>query len=149
MILSFRTDGSWQTVQTQIWIRVYTICNSVCIFWTHDSKVEPHCSNFRISTAVFRVSEYLGVLRYLIWSLQEHYLRALRHIPSILKLHIALFQKYQRKLDKAEASTITVDTIKRSLYSSSSNSTSKTQGISFVWGQNEIYRWFLFHAKKN
>ena len=40
-------------------IRVYTVCNSVCIFWMHDSKVEPHCSNFRISTAVFRVSKFL------------------------------------------------------------------------------------------
>ena len=26
--------------------------------------VEPRCSNFRIITAIFRVSEYLGVLRY-------------------------------------------------------------------------------------
>ena len=25
--------------------------------------VEPHCSNFRINTAIFRVSEFLGVLR--------------------------------------------------------------------------------------
>ena len=65
MILSFRMDRSWQTVQTQrsSLIRVYTVCNSVCIFWTHDSIVEPHCSNFRISTAIFRVSELLGVLQ--------------------------------------------------------------------------------------
>ena len=26
--------------------------------WTHNSIVEPHCSNFRIITAVFRVSGY-------------------------------------------------------------------------------------------
>ena len=39
--------------------------HSVCIFWMHDSIVEPHCSNFRISTAIFPVSECLGVLRYI------------------------------------------------------------------------------------
>ncbi|KAL4233165.1 hypothetical protein ACF0H5_007850 [Mactra antiquata] len=44
---------------------------------------------------------------------EEHYLRALRFIPSILKLQRALIQKYQRKLDKAEASQITVSQLKR------------------------------------
>ena len=38
-------------------IRVYTVCHSVSIFWTHYSMVEPHCSNFRIITAVFWVSQ--------------------------------------------------------------------------------------------
>ena len=42
---------------------VYTVCHSVCIFWTHYSMVEPHCSNFRIITAIFRLSE-LGILQY-------------------------------------------------------------------------------------
>ncbi|XP_053396342.1 E3 ubiquitin-protein ligase rnf213-alpha-like isoform X2 [Mercenaria mercenaria] len=44
---------------------------------------------------------------------EDHHLRALRYIPSILRLHRALFQKYQRKLDKAEASQITVGLLKR------------------------------------
>ena len=53
MILSIRTDTPGQTVQTQIrllrsLIRVYTICHSVCIVWTHYSVVEPHSSNFRV-----------------------------------------------------------------------------------------------------
>ena len=39
MILSFRTQ-----------IRVYTVCHSVCIVWTHFSMVEPHSSNFRVFT---------------------------------------------------------------------------------------------------
>ena len=54
MILSFRTDRSGQTVQTQITlllIRVYTVCNSGCIFWVHYSLVKPSCSNFRVITA--------------------------------------------------------------------------------------------------
>ena len=52
MILSFRTDMSGQTVQTQIrlLLRVYTVCHSVCIVRTHNSMVEPHSSNFRVIT---------------------------------------------------------------------------------------------------
>ena len=52
MILSFRTDRAGQTVQTQIklLIRVYTVCHSVCIVWTHYPKVEPHSSNFKVIT---------------------------------------------------------------------------------------------------
>ena len=57
MILSFQTDRSWQTVQTQIsWsnlIRVYTVCNFGCIVWVHYSSVKPSCSNFRMTTANF------------------------------------------------------------------------------------------------
>ena len=54
MIPSFRTDKSEQTVQTQIsLIRVYTVCHSVCIVWTHYSMVEPHSSNFRVITTNF------------------------------------------------------------------------------------------------
>ena len=33
-----------------ILIRVFTVCHSVCIFWTLYSMVQPHCSNFRIIT---------------------------------------------------------------------------------------------------
>ena len=36
--------------QTAPLIRVYTVCNSVCIVWTHYSMVEPHSSNFRMIT---------------------------------------------------------------------------------------------------
>ena len=47
-------------------IRVYTVCHSVCIVWTHYSTAEPHSSNFRVITTIlfFGVSEYLGNLRY-------------------------------------------------------------------------------------
>ena len=48
MILSFRTNRPGQTVQTQI--RVYIVCHSVCIIWTHCSMVKPHSSNFRVIT---------------------------------------------------------------------------------------------------
>ena len=56
IFLSFRTDRSGQTVQTQIrllLIRVYTVCHSVCIVWTHSSMVEPPSSNFRVITTNF------------------------------------------------------------------------------------------------
>ena len=65
MILSFRTDRPGQTVKTQIrllsLIRFYTVCNSLCIIWTHCSMVKPLCSNIRMITANFRMSECLGV----------------------------------------------------------------------------------------
>ena len=34
-------------------IRVYTVCHSVCIFWTNYPVVKRYCSNFRIITANF------------------------------------------------------------------------------------------------
>ena len=34
-------------------IRVYTVCHSVCIVWTHYSMVEPHSLNFRVITTNF------------------------------------------------------------------------------------------------
>ena len=65
MFLSFRTDRSGQSVQTQIsLIRVYTVCNFLCIFWMHYSKEKSFCSTFRVITANFWVSEILGCLRY-------------------------------------------------------------------------------------
>ena len=30
--------------------RVYTVCHSACIVWTHYTIVEPHSSNFRVIT---------------------------------------------------------------------------------------------------
>ena len=53
MILSFQTDMPAQTVQTQILIRVYTVCHSVGIVWTRYFMVEPHSSNFRVITTNF------------------------------------------------------------------------------------------------
>ena len=35
--------------------RVYTVCHSVCIVWTHCSMVEPHSSNCRVITTNFLV----------------------------------------------------------------------------------------------
>ena len=32
---------------------VYTVCHSVCTIWTHNSMVNPHCSIFRMITAIF------------------------------------------------------------------------------------------------
>ena len=53
-----------QTAPRSSLIRVYTVCHSACIVWTHYSMVEPHSSNFRVVTIKFWVSEYLGNLRY-------------------------------------------------------------------------------------
>ena len=54
IFLSFRTDRSGQTVQTQFrLIRVYTVCNSLCVFWMHYSKETPSCSTIRVITINF------------------------------------------------------------------------------------------------
>ena len=55
----FRTDMSGQSVQTQIRLRVYIVCHSDCIVWTHYSMVDPHSSNFRVIT-----TNFLGVRRF-------------------------------------------------------------------------------------
>ena len=67
MILSFRTDRSEQTVQTQIrlllenrLIRVYTVCHSICSFWTHYSVLRSPCLNFMVITANLVVVRVLG-----------------------------------------------------------------------------------------
>ena len=46
-------------------IRVYTVCNSLCIFWMHYSTEKSYCSTFRVITANFRVSEILRFLRFI------------------------------------------------------------------------------------
>ena len=42
-----------QTAPRSSLIRVYTVCHSVCIVWTHYSMVDPHSSNFRVITTIF------------------------------------------------------------------------------------------------
>ena len=57
-------------------IRVYPVCHSVCILWTHHFVVKPHCLNFRIITAIFGVSKVFGFLRYFfvcIYGLQVYF----------------------------------------------------------------------------
>ena len=45
-------------------IRVYIVCHSVYNFWTYFAMVKLNCLNFKIFTAVFGCSEYLGNVRY-------------------------------------------------------------------------------------
>ena len=40
--------------------KLYTVCHSVCIFWTHGSMVKPHGSKFWIITATFGVFKLFG-----------------------------------------------------------------------------------------
>ena len=48
MVISFRTDKSGQTVQTQI--KVFTVFYSIGIFWTKYPKVWAFCLNYRLIT---------------------------------------------------------------------------------------------------
>ena len=45
-------------------IRVYTVCHSICIFWTHYSMVKPLCSNFKVITANHSGVRNFGFLQY-------------------------------------------------------------------------------------
>ena len=47
-------------------IRVYTVCHSVCIVWTHYSMVVPHSSNFRVIATNFLGVRIFRKLRYLV-----------------------------------------------------------------------------------
>ena len=53
MILSFLTDRSEQTLETQNTIRIYTVCHFACIFWTYYSMVKTPCSNVKMITKNF------------------------------------------------------------------------------------------------
>ena len=92
MILIFRTDMPGQIVQTQIrssLIRVYTVCHSVCIVWTHYSMVEPHNSNFRVIT-----TNFLGV-------------QILRKI-TVLQFFFFLFLQYSQLTPDCKLSSISI-----------------------------------------
>ena len=75
---SFWTDSSVQVVQTQTWllrtglIRVYTVCHSVCIIWTHYPMVNTHCSLFWWLQQIFRVPVFLGFFRYTLMIRNRH-----------------------------------------------------------------------------
>ena len=73
MTLSFPTDMSGQTV-----IRVYTVCNSLSIFWMHYSTVKLPCSNFRVITANF-----LGVRIFRIFTVFCFYTKKVIHIVNV------------------------------------------------------------------
>ena len=60
IFLSFRTVRSGKQCRPRSdcsyrssLIRVYTVCNSLCIFWMHYSKEMPSCSTFRVITTNF------------------------------------------------------------------------------------------------
>ena len=77
IILSFGTDRPWQTVQSDQGPH----CLSFCL---HLSDSLLFCLDFRIITAVFQVSEYLGVsgIAYVIpW---PHYVNQDCYIPKCL-----------------------------------------------------------------
>ena len=38
------------------------VCHSVCIFWKHYFIGKSHCSNFRMTIAFYRVSDFFRVL---------------------------------------------------------------------------------------
>ena len=72
-------------------IRVYTVCHSVCIVWTHYSMVEPHSSNFRVITTnflgvrIFRKFTVVKMVHYILTRVTSEHLK--RFQPWRLSLH--------------------------------------------------------------
>ena len=70
VFLSFRTDRSWQTVQTQIRLLLEEQSDQGlhCLqFPLYLLDASPSCSTFSVITTIFWVSEYLGNLRYTVY----------------------------------------------------------------------------------
>ena len=63
-----RSDCSWRSSL----IRVYSVCHSICIFWTNCSVVKRYCSQFRMIAAIFRVTEYLRIFTVILTIFQEN-----------------------------------------------------------------------------
>ena len=76
VVVSYRNDPKFS--DRRVWANSVdpdetAPCHPVCIFLTHYSVIKRYCSNFRIITAIFRVSKILGFLRYIIlltWSVE-------------------------------------------------------------------------------
>ena len=87
MILSFWTDRSGQTVQTQIRLEEQSNrglhCLQFPLLWMHYSEVKLPCSTFRVITANFLVSEFLGFfyLKLLLEEGKQAYLVSFIAIP--------------------------------------------------------------------
>ena len=70
-------------------IRVYTVCHSVCMVWTHYSMVEPHTcsSNFRVIT-----TKFLGVRifrKFMVLSCTEVYIIYTSELNQIMTCEAA------------------------------------------------------------
>ena len=62
MLQSATMKHSPYATRPRCMINVYTVCHCVCVFWKHYSGVQPHCSNFRITTAIFSSVQIFRIL---------------------------------------------------------------------------------------
>ena len=79
VIQSFRTDMFAQARPSLI--RIYTVCHSVCIFWTYYSMVKAHCSNLRKLQKLQQISLVSECLGYSL----NHCLNAIFTFFSLIK----------------------------------------------------------------
>ena len=100
MILSFRTQRSSL-------FRVYTVCHSVCIVWTHYSLVEPHSSNFRVIT-----TNFLGVRIFRKFTVQQFFqcpnfcIFTLPQFAFLTGLHLKKTLKWMTEAQQEKATKI-------------------------------------------
>ncbi|KAK3096790.1 hypothetical protein FSP39_003301 [Pinctada imbricata] len=96
LCLLFETDSPAETIPN-------TCLHGNPAVWRYRAKISmEHLSNAFKTQMSFKQP----VLR--IFLEEEHHLRAIRMVPSIIKLQKFLVQRYQRKLAKAEATTLTI-----------------------------------------
>ena len=77
-------------------MRVYTVCHSVCVVWTHYSMVEPHSSNFRVI-----ITNVLGVRIF-----RKFTVIMLKINPGIfLKEFVFQFRMHFKKVDRLNMCT--------------------------------------------
>ncbi|KAL3881532.1 hypothetical protein ACJMK2_027964, partial [Sinanodonta woodiana] len=88
----------------------YEMPQEIASMWHYRSRITMDHLHMEFEVQMKSFEGQLKVLQ--LFLKEEHHLRAIRYIPSILRLHRILIQKYQWKLDRADASTITVNMLK-------------------------------------
>ena len=85
----------------QTLIRVYTVCHSVCIVWTHYSMVELHTSNFRVITTNFLGVRIFRKFTVVCTNLWKPYVRQWKvKLQHDIRLLTVSGRKYEPRHDK-------------------------------------------------
>ncbi|CAC5363743.1 RNF213 [Mytilus coruscus] len=82
------------------------------ILWENPSvwRYREHVSLEHLKTTIMKIKQKYTVLR--LFLDEEHFLRYLQYVPSIIRLQKMLIQRYKSRLDKIEASDYTLARVK-------------------------------------
>ncbi|XP_052808702.1 E3 ubiquitin-protein ligase rnf213-alpha-like isoform X1 [Mya arenaria] len=99
MCILYETDTQHQAEDPQLLEKIPRV-------WRYRTPISIEHMRQDLETRSSSGKDRLSVLR--LFLKQDHILQAIQYIPSILSLQRILLQKFQKKLDKAEANTILV-----------------------------------------